>query len=264
MENLVKATLCAALAGLCMCSCTNGEADVSPEQAHLRSRGPRHFAIEGRYNSTITFHGVRYPNPARSDGYSAPRDMIMTVEDAGLPPRPVYASYVPRGSVTFDFRESEEGEAPHATKVEDPSICNFSQGAPSATNMSDVAGNNIGNVSIRLGDKSQPLFFEYMCDELSLQIINCVETNVSESERDLTVANPEKPVYERWIHTRHVVYTGIVRLGVFRFTNPNETPYGQPREMILNDCPFTWEADEVIVDYANNQEDNPSDPIIGG
>lgn len=264
MENLIKASLCAALAGLCVCSCTNGEADVSPEQSHLRARGPRHFAIEGRSNSTITFHGVRYPNPARADGYSAPRDMVMTVQPAGLQPMPVYASYVPRGWVTFDFGQSEEGEAPHAQLVDDPSICNFSQGAPAATNLADVAGNNIGNVSFRLGDRSELLFFEYRCDELSLQVTDCVETDVSESERDLTVVNPEKPVYERWIHTRHVVYTGIVRLGVFRFTNPNETPHGEPREMIMNGCPFTWEADEIIVDYANNQEDNPSDPIIGG
>lgn len=264
MENLIKATLCAALAGLCVCSCTNGEADVSPEQEHLRARGPRHFAMEGRSNSKIIFHGVRYPNPARADGYSAPRDMEMTVEDAGLRPEPVYAAAVSWGTVTFDFKVSENGEAPHATKLENESLCSFEQGALSATDLADVANNSVGNVRIRLGDASQSIYFEYMCEELSLQITDCEETITRESYRDTTVVNPEKPVYERWLHERDVTYRGVVRTGVFRFNNPNEEPHGQPRELILNGCPFTWTAHEVIVDKANNQEDNPFDPIIGG
>lgn len=263
MKNLTKAALCAAFVGLCLCSCSKGGADTSPEQGRLRAQGPRHFVIQGRGDSTITFYGVRYPNPSRPDGYSTARDMTMTVEGSGLPPGPVYASPVPWGPVTFEFG-FEEGEAPHAPLVDDPSICTYSQGAPSASGLADMANNSVGGVQIRLGDSSQPYFFEYRCDELSLLITDCVETDVTESHPDPSVVDPEKPVYERWIHERHVVYYGVVRSGVFRFINPNETPHGEQREMIMNGCQFKWEADEIIVDYANNQEDNPRDPIIGG
>lgn len=262
MDNISKAALCALLASLTLSSCGGGGSSSTNESTKVKGLAPRHLVMEGRGVSTITFYGVRYPNPARADGYSAPRDMVMVIDDPGLAPTPTYPTAPPTAFFTFDFGPSEDGESLHQEKVEEQGMCVLSQLVAGSSGMADQANNCVGGIQLRIQDSStQP--FMYICPDFSLEVTGMQESNVTESYKDESVYDPEKLVYERWLHERDVVYTGVVRNGIFTFNNINEEPHSVERQLILNGCQFRWECHEIIVDYANNQEDNPSDPIIG-
>lgn len=267
MNNISKVALCGLLAGLTLSSCSGGGSGSTSESTKTKGLAPRQLVIEGRGDSIITFHNVRYPNPARADGLSAPRDMVMVIQGYALPPTPTYPTAPDAAAFSFDFGPSEEGEAPHAEKVEGPGLCLLAQGAAQSAGSGDMADNCVGGIQLRIFDNTGQQVV-YFCPEFALEVTGVQVLRETESQPDPTVVDPENPDFERWIHERDVVYTGVVKTCVFDITNMNEVqPDGSihsvPRELNLNGCPFTWECSEVIVDYAYNFQPNPTDPIIG-